>query len=91
MAELRRRPANDLRDVIAASLRDRAERMSGDGLAYERLGGMLRDRAGEIERGAKRVVVHGWEIPDAFRPDGLNPSEPLALHPDGRLEPWVAA
>jgi hypothetical protein len=90
VAELRRRHTNDLRGVIATSLREQADRMRRDNLAYERLAGMLRRRAGELEHGAKAVVVHGWEIPHESRPDGLNPSNSLLLHLDGRLEAFRA-
>ena len=92
VAELRRRQANDLGAEIAAGLRDRAERFSRDGLAYARLGEQLRRRAGAIERGAKSVIVHGYEVPEATRQAlDLSPSAPFVLAPDGRLTAWQAS
>jgi|GEM_PF-4670274 len=37
-------------------------------------------------RRGEPVTVNAFQLPRQFRPDGVSPSEPVTVHPNGRIE-----
>lgn len=37
-------------------------------------------------RAGQPVMVNMFRVPKAFRPDDINPSSPVTVYPDGRIE-----
>lgn len=55
------------------------------------VGGKMVERVSpELEalRAGRPVTVNLFRVPREFRPDGMSPSDPVTVYPDGRIEPW---